>query len=91
MGFTHLHMLWLKLKTRIHGNGFRHTWARIWRWEETLTSHSLVTDKRVIPVIAHVFPNCEHQYSLRYIHENMRLQWKGDDIKDQVWICGRVM
>ncbi|XP_023751678.1 uncharacterized protein LOC111900030 [Lactuca sativa] len=36
-----------------------------------------------------VFPSAEHGFCLRHIQENMKKQWKGKDLSDQLWECGR--
>nr|KAJ0186537.1 hypothetical protein LSAT_V11C900505370 [Lactuca sativa] len=36
-----------------------------------------------------VFPSAEHRFCLRHIQENMKKQWKGKDLSDQLWECGR--
>ncbi|XP_023758056.1 uncharacterized protein LOC111906539 [Lactuca sativa] len=45
--------------------------------------------KGIIPAIEKVFPNAEHRFCLRYIQENMKTQWKGKDLSDQLWECVR--
>ncbi|KAJ0623608.1 putative Zinc finger, SWIM-type [Helianthus annuus] len=37
-----------------------------------------------------VFPNAEHRYCLRYIHENMKKQWRGDVFKNLLWRAASV-
>lgn len=34
-----------------------------------------------------VFPQAEHRYCLRHIHENMKGTWKGNLFKDMLWEC----
>ncbi|GKA58440.1 mutator type transposase [Tanacetum coccineum] len=41
--------------------------------------------KGLIPLIAQVFPCVEHRVCLRHIHENMKLQFKGDLYKEFLW------
>ena len=36
-----------------------------------------------------VFPSAERRFCLRHIQENMKKQWKGKDLSDQLWECGR--
>ncbi|XP_052624980.1 uncharacterized protein LOC128132443 [Lactuca sativa] len=43
--------------------------------------------KGIIPAIAKVFPNAEHRWCLRHIHENMKLQWRGEEFRDHLWRC----
>nr|KAJ0226276.1 hypothetical protein LSAT_V11C100034980 [Lactuca sativa] len=39
----------------------------------------------IIPAIAKVFPNAKHRWCLRHIHENMKLQWRGEEFRDHLW------
>nr|KAJ0202493.1 hypothetical protein LSAT_V11C600298830 [Lactuca sativa] len=41
----------------------------------------------IILAIAKVFPNAEHRWCLRHIHENMKLQRRGDEFRDHLWRC----
>nr|KAJ0201834.1 hypothetical protein LSAT_V11C600317580 [Lactuca sativa] len=43
--------------------------------------------KGLIPSIEKVYPNEEHRWCLRYIDENMKLQWRGEEVKDHLWTC----
>ncbi|XP_052626793.1 uncharacterized protein LOC128133411 [Lactuca sativa] len=43
--------------------------------------------KGVIPAIEQLFPNTEHRYCLRHIHENMRKQWRAREFKEFIWRC----
>ncbi|XP_052625000.1 uncharacterized protein LOC111916210 [Lactuca sativa] len=45
--------------------------------------------KGIIPAMEKVFPSAEHRFCLRHIQENMKKQWKGKDLSDQLWECGR--
>ena len=45
--------------------------------------------KGIILAVAHVFPNAEHRFCLRHIQENLKKQWKGKELSDLVWECGR--
>ncbi|XP_052622279.1 uncharacterized protein LOC111888944 [Lactuca sativa] len=45
--------------------------------------------KGIIPAVAKVFPNAEHGFCLRHIQENLKKQWKGKELSDLVWECGR--
>ncbi|KAJ0507983.1 putative transposase, mutator type, transposase, MuDR, plant, MULE transposase [Helianthus annuus] len=42
--------------------------------------------KGLIPALTKVFPNAEHRYCLRHIHENMT-NWRGQLFKDMLWKC----
>ncbi|GJV72367.1 hypothetical protein Tco_1492362 [Tanacetum coccineum] len=37
--------------------------------------------------LAHVFPCAEHRFCLRHIHENMKVQFRGDLYKELLWNC----
>ncbi|GJT43997.1 mutator type transposase [Tanacetum coccineum] len=43
--------------------------------------------KRIIPALAETFPCVEHRYCLKYIYDNMKLQWKGKLFKELLWRC----
>ncbi|XP_023735921.1 uncharacterized protein LOC111883830 [Lactuca sativa] len=45
--------------------------------------------KGIIPTMEKVFPSAKHRFYLRHIQENMKKQWKGKDLSDQLWGCGR--
>nr|KAJ0212180.1 hypothetical protein LSAT_V11C400158540 [Lactuca sativa] len=45
--------------------------------------------KGIIPAVAKVFPNAEHRFCLRHIQGNLKKQWKGKELSDLVWKCGR--
>nr|KAJ0187838.1 hypothetical protein LSAT_V11C900459490 [Lactuca sativa] len=45
--------------------------------------------KGIILATEKVFPSAEHRFCLRHIQENMKKQWKGKDLSDQLWECGR--
>nr|GEY69517.1 transposase, mutator type [Tanacetum cinerariifolium] len=42
-------------------------------------------DLGLIQAIASVFPSAEHRYYVRYIHENMKLRFKGGMYKEMLW------
>ena len=41
----------------------------------------------VISAVREVFPNSEHIYCLRSIHEQMKVNWPGRAFKDHLWRC----
>ncbi|GKB72459.1 mutator type transposase, partial [Tanacetum coccineum] len=43
--------------------------------------------KGLIPALAQVFPCAEHRFCLRHIHENMKVQFRGDLYKELLWNC----
>nr|KAJ0228235.1 hypothetical protein LSAT_V11C100024430 [Lactuca sativa] len=53
------------------------------------SNNEYTIQKRIIPAFKKVFPNAEHRFCLRHIQENMKKQWKGKDLSDQLWECGR--
>ena len=44
----------------------------------------------LIPALKSVFPNAEHRFCLRHIHENMRQQFSGLEYKEALWRCASV-
>ncbi|KAJ0527485.1 putative transposase, mutator type, MULE transposase domain-containing protein [Helianthus annuus] len=48
---------------------------------------TFITDRQkgLIPAIQQVFPNAEHRFCLRHIHENMKPRWKGAVFKNLLW------
>ncbi|XP_022029519.1 uncharacterized protein LOC110930488 [Helianthus annuus] len=45
--------------------------------------------KGLIPAMLAVFPNAEHIFCLRHIHENMKSKWRRDLYKNLLWSAGR--
>ncbi|KAJ9565743.1 hypothetical protein OSB04_001709 [Centaurea solstitialis] len=43
--------------------------------------------KGIIPAIAKIFPSAEHRFCVKHIHDNMKLTWRGQELKIQVWVC----
>nr|GEV41800.1 hypothetical protein [Tanacetum cinerariifolium] len=41
--------------------------------------------KGIIPAIANLFPNAEHRYCVKHIHENMKKKWNGTAYKELLW------
>ncbi|GJX12395.1 hypothetical protein Tco_0204153 [Tanacetum coccineum] len=39
----------------------------------------------IIPAIANLFPNAEHRYCVKHIHENFKKDWKGEAYKLLLW------
>ncbi|KAL4581762.1 hypothetical protein LXL04_006290 [Taraxacum kok-saghyz] len=52
-------------------------------------NYTFISDRQkgAIPAIAKVFPQAEHRWCLRHIHENMKLQWRGDECRDHLCNC----
>ncbi|GJX37907.1 mutator type transposase [Tanacetum coccineum] len=48
---------------------------------------TFVSDKAkgIIPAIANLFPNAEHRYCVKHIHENMKKRWNGNAYKELLW------
>lgn len=36
-----------------------------------------------------MFPDCEHRFCVRHIHNNFKKQFRGKTLKDQLWICAK--
>ncbi|KAL4577828.1 hypothetical protein LXL04_013942 [Taraxacum kok-saghyz] len=43
--------------------------------------------KGILQAVSQVFPQTEHRFCLRHIHENMRKFWKTTEYKDHLWKC----
>lgn len=43
----------------------------------------------MIPALAKIFPCAEHRFCVRHIHENMKIYWRGDQLKEKLWICAQ--
>ncbi|KAL4585616.1 hypothetical protein LXL04_010239 [Taraxacum kok-saghyz] len=43
--------------------------------------------KGILQAVSQVFPQAEHRFCLRHIHENMRKFWKTTEYKDHLWKC----
>jgi hypothetical protein len=43
----------------------------------------------LIPALAQMFPNAEHRFCIRHIHENMRRSWKTREYKELLWKCAK--
>ncbi|GJZ41046.1 mutator type transposase [Tanacetum coccineum] len=51
------------------------------------SNFTFVSDRQkgIIPVIANLFPNAEHRYCVKHIHENMKKRWNGNAYKELLW------
>ncbi|KAD7477816.1 hypothetical protein E3N88_00952 [Mikania micrantha] len=51
------------------------------------SNFTLITDRQkgLSPAIANTFPAATHRYCLRHIHENMKIKWRGQLLKDLLW------
>ncbi|GJR59670.1 putative transposase, mutator type, MULE transposase domain protein [Tanacetum coccineum] len=51
------------------------------------SNYTFISDRQkgIVPAIKTVFPNAEHIYCLRHIHENMKQGWCGQAYKDLLW------
>ncbi|KAK3146657.1 hypothetical protein QOZ80_3BG0269560 [Eleusine coracana subsp. coracana] len=45
--------------------------------------------KGLIPVVEHVFPESEHRFCVRHLYSNFQQQFKGENLKNQLWACAR--
>ncbi|XP_022029337.1 uncharacterized protein LOC110930347 [Helianthus annuus] len=75
--------------------------TQTWKWFLQLlrddlgcTANSCFTfisdrQKGLIPAMLAVFPNAEHKFCLRHIHESMKSKWRGDLYKNLLWSAGR--
>ncbi|XP_035830202.1 uncharacterized protein LOC110875400 [Helianthus annuus] len=56
------------------------------------SNFTFISDRQngVIPAMKRVFPNAEHRYCLRHIHENIKKQWCGDVFKNLLWKAASV-
>ncbi|KAK9080063.1 hypothetical protein SSX86_001738 [Deinandra increscens subsp. villosa] len=57
----------------------------------TRSNFTFISDRQkgIIPALARMFPNAEHRYCVRHIHENMKLRWRGPVFRDLIWKCAR--
>lgn len=39
----------------------------------------------LVPALSKVFPNAEHRFCLRHIHQNLKTAWPGDVYKNLLW------
>ncbi|GJY07751.1 mutator type transposase [Tanacetum coccineum] len=53
----------------------------------TNSNFTFVSDRKkgIIPAIAKLFPNAEHIYCVKHIHENMKKKWNGTAYKELLW------
>ncbi|GKD17633.1 hypothetical protein Tco_1206791 [Tanacetum coccineum] len=51
------------------------------------SNFTFVSDRQkgIIPAIANLFPNAEHRYCVKHIHENMKKRWNGNAYKELLW------
>ncbi|KAK1409653.1 hypothetical protein QVD17_36182 [Tagetes erecta] len=51
------------------------------------SNFTFITDRQkgLLPSLETVFPNAEHRFCVRHIHENMKSQWRGQQFKDMLW------
>ncbi|KAL4579102.1 hypothetical protein LXL04_015237 [Taraxacum kok-saghyz] len=55
------------------------------------SNFTFVTDRQkgLVPALAEMFPQAEHRYCLRHIHENMKKKWKLTEYKIHLWNCAK--
>nr|KAJ0199259.1 hypothetical protein LSAT_V11C600322720 [Lactuca sativa] len=47
----------------------------------------LKTQKGLHTAVEQLFPNAEHRYCIRHIHDNMRKRWRKPEYRDHLWKC----
>ncbi|KAI3809438.1 hypothetical protein L1987_25411 [Smallanthus sonchifolius] len=70
-----------------------------WTWFLNCLGHDLylyaksnftfISDRQkgIIPALEKVYPNAEHKFCLRHVHENMKFKWSGHLFKNLLWKC----
>ena len=53
--------------------------------KQTINIFDFVQD--ISGALRDVFPDAEHKFCIRSIHEKMKLQWKGRAYKEHLWKC----
>jgi len=50
-----------------------------------------MTDKQkgLIPAVQQVFPEAEHRFCVRHLYQNFQEHFKGENLKNQLWMCAR--
>jgi transposase-like protein len=43
----------------------------------------------LIPAVKQVFPDSEHRFCVRHLYSNFHEKFKGETLKNQLWICAR--
>ena len=54
-------------------------------FKQTVNISVFVQD--ITSALREVFPNTEHRFCLRSIHEQMKVNWQGRAFKDHLWRC----
>ena len=52
---------------------------------------TIMTDKQkgLIPAVQEVFPDSEHRFCVRHLYQNFSGNFKGENLKNQLWACAR--
>jgi len=58
---------------------------------ENTTPWTIMTDKQkgLIPVVQQTFPDSEYRFCVRHLYSNFQGQFKGENLKNQLWACAR--
>nr|KAJ0210025.1 hypothetical protein LSAT_V11C400212890 [Lactuca sativa] len=53
------------------------------------SNYTFISDKKkgLQITVDQLFPNAEHRYCIRHIHENMRKKWGQTEYRDHLWRC----
>jgi transposase-like protein len=43
----------------------------------------------LIKAVAAVFPESEHRFCVRHLYSNFQQNYKGENLKNQLWACAR--
>jgi len=43
----------------------------------------------LIPAVEQVFPEAEHRFCVRHLYSNFQQHFKGETLKNQLWMCAR--
>ncbi|KAL4555620.1 hypothetical protein LXL04_038244 [Taraxacum kok-saghyz] len=57
----------------------------------TNSNFTFISDRQkgLLPAIAQMFPNAEHRFCIRHIHENMKREWRSKEHKELLWKCAK--
>jgi hypothetical protein len=58
---------------------------------QNTTPFTIMTDKQkgLIPAVQQTFPDSEHRFCVRHLYSNFQGQFKGENLKNQLWACAR--
>ncbi|KAL4582907.1 hypothetical protein LXL04_007468 [Taraxacum kok-saghyz] len=57
----------------------------------TNSNFTFISDRQkgLLPAVAQMFPNAEHRFCIRHIHENMKREWRSKEHKELLWKCAK--